>query len=201
MPPSPAAVLSDPGPRQGFVPPPAAIEMWPYQPIVYDNTPSGQRRGNAVARRSCLRRQAVEKFRVKGRPLACLDTTAARDPLTVDYPFRVLCFRTVVSFLSIPFTTPMEVDAAMALYMGDMFANGEHVQTGRTTLAGFVYFFAEYGNRAPYGLPRTRRALDNWTKREFPYSRWPLLLCQICSIACVLATLRGATWTWQPTHS
>lgn len=104
------------------------------------------------------------------------------------YKDAVMLVLLFVIFHRLTFSFPEEIDAALTFSVDEMFASGEDVPLGRTTLSGFRHYFWEFSSKEPHKLPRTERAIESWAKKGTPASRSPLPWSAACAIAAVLAS-------------
>ena len=144
-------------------------------------------RSARAVQRGRSRADAVAQHRVDGGPLTYLEAHAVTPPIRRDYRERVVRMLHYVQMVGLPFNTGPEIDAALATYFDEEFAAGDHHSAGLKTFMGFVHYFPFHSARGALSLPRAKRALDSWQRKEPASSKAPVVWEGACAVAALLA--------------
>lgn len=116
----------------------------------------------------------MELHRRSGALQTFLEWIRIKAPTRAAYEKAVFQFLLFARTDNLPFSSSPEIDAAMAMFMDELYAPGEHVSSGRFLLAGFEHFFVEFSKKGSHRLTRAHASLDGWEKLGPPASRWPM---------------------------
>lgn len=117
------------------------------------------------------------------RGASLLERVAVGKRMRIDYEIRLDSFRSFLKENGLVTHTADDVDEALVLHMTDAYLEGRPSEFGCKILAATQWQNPAYGRHGSLSLPRTRLALQGWSKGAPPRQRLPMVWLKAAAVA------------------